>query len=213
MSATQKQKDKQLGLIDEIGLEQILNILGQDQGFNALALTLYEAVATQAQELEVERLFAVGNTAKANHLQEAINDLQALVSKLEPVSSYSVVEAPRPRDHEEILAANVEFSLPDILLAFVLGFGVNRTLGSFIKVAEGLAQHYRDLSGELSKAKPSKLPGQEDYTHKVYERKADRLQVLASGLKSVLVVYQTNKNTPLQQLIETLDKEEKELCA
>jgi len=213
MSATQKQKEKQLGLVDEIGLEEILLILGQDLGYQTLATALYEAVVTQAQELTVSRLVFAQAPAKAAHMQEAINDLQNLASKLEAVSAYSIADSPGVTNQEVILAANVDFSLNDILEALALGFGVNRVLTSAIKVSSGLADHYRGLAVELGKATPHKLPGQDSYIHEIYERKAQRLQLLSDGLRTILTVYQTNKGTPLQELINSLNKEEKELLA
>ena len=214
MQVTEKQKEKQLGLVDEIGLDNILTILGNDQGFNKLALHLYEAVATQAQELEVTKILPWISTNKTDLLQESIDDLQALAAKLEPVSAYGIDSTvPKARDHEAILAANNDFSLDDILLTFMLHCGVNKTTNCLIKITQGLADHYTNLFNEVSKAKPSKLPGQELYTHEIYKRKADRFQTLSNGLKSVLVTYQTNKGTPLQEFIATLDKQEKEILA
>lgn len=195
-----------LNLAEKYPLEDVLGAIGLNVGFQKVVNALYDAVAVAALTYSTASLFArsEGQTRKAQALNEQTNDLNNLVNLLENATDYCVATGSnRPANEDDIIQANAAFSLGEIFKTFCIYYGVGRTLSEFIRTAEALEKHHREISEVAGQSKT--LFAQQ--TSEKHIRKARRLAALLEALYQGRNLYSAN-----QGLAEPLKEEEEELC-
>lgn len=201
------EKDKKVlfKIVEDNSLETVLAQLGLDTGFHKLVNTMYDAIAKTSSNYEAARLFAIseGRKKNAEHMGEMVNDLNNLIAALETATDYHVATAIRPANEDEILQANIEFSLGDIFKVFCIRYGVGQTLEAFIKTVAGLEKHNREIAEVSGKSDT-------EFAQEVSEKHLRKSRRLANLLQAIYVgrgLYQAN-----QGLTEPLKDDEEELC-
>lgn len=186
----EKQKATLVNLIDTLGIEQILTILGQEEGYHSLTNHLYQAVVSEAQQFDTQVLIAEleGQSAKASHLKELVNDFFTLAAKLEVVI-LPTTEKQRV-DSQEIADANCEYSLDSIFFAFFTLYGVTASLNAMIRVAEEMSQTF-DQS-------------------QTFKHLGGKYESLKIQLEAARERFQANQNQTREQVFLSWQQEEKE---
>ncbi len=185
-----KQKDRYIlfSLLKENTLTEILEQLGLDSGFQAVANSLYDAVAKTSKDYEAARVMAKINREdnRVSHLGIMVTDLNNLIAALENATSYHAATPNRPANEDEIIQANIEFDLVKIFKAFCLRYGTSRSLEAFQQCIKELEQNNREIA-RLS------LKNNQQETAERFLIKADKLTNLFEVMVLGKQIYQGSK--------------------
>lgn len=198
-----KEKDRYIlfSLLKENTLTEIVEQLGLDSGFQAVINSLYDAIAKTSKDYEAARVIAKINREdnRVSHLGVMVSDLNNLIAALENATTYHAATPNRPANEDEILQANIEFSLVDIFKAFCLRYGTSRSLEAFQQCIKELEENNREI------ARLSLKNNQQEMAER-FLIKADKLSNLLQAMIVGKEIYQSNPSKIF------LDEEQIKLC-